>query len=649
MTHSRTTQTLLALAAALALLLVAYLPALQTIPNGSENYYMIDVGETQVVLNKFGTLHATGYPLYVMIGGTLVALLRAFGVDAATAPAVVSLFWGLIALTLIYALAVKLTHRPYLAAGMTVLYGLTRTVWIHNDIAEIYTMTLCLLLLLLIVALWRPPIPGRVFWLALIGGIAVAHHRALIMAAPALIVAVYADLKALLRRRPLLIFALLGLGLLGLLPYAYLYLRAVTGAAWVYGEPGTLQGLIDQFMGREASRFIGLPGSLDALIANVNLVNSVIITDLTVPGVLVGIVGLIIGLTAPRTRRAALVLIISGGAAYLFHALFYSDILSALILAVTLSLAFGWLFLADALLPAIAPAIRSITPSRQRSLTAIASLPLPTERASGGEVVRTSHSRKQPFLIIVLTVIAVAYAGYLYNENAPFITSLTEDPTGLQTITLAQHTPPGATLMLAWGPRYFAVGFARDVLGLLPGMRLVTHKADYRALLQQGPLVTPAYTFYNQPVSWWEKQIGQRVYLHAVAPDLVQIATQPELEVDPNSDQAGVAETAHRVDCMPDTIVLRVAWHAEDHPQRDLSVFVHLLDANGSVIAQDDHSAPVYGWRPLTTWDAEEVVRDVYSLPRLPNAARISYGLYTQHADGSFEDVVEYSLPVECY
>ncbi len=647
MTHSRTTQTLLALAAALALLLVAYLPAIQTIPNGSENYFMIDVGETQVVLNKWGTLHATGYPVYVMIGSTLVALLRAFGVNAATAPAVVSLFWGLLALTLIYALALKLTHRPILAAGVTVLYGLTRTVWIHNDIAEIYTMTLSLLLLLLIIALWRPPITERLYWLALIGGIAVAHHRALIMAAPALIVAVYADLKAMLRQRPLMIFALLGLGLIGLLPYAYLYLRAATGAAWVYGEPGTLQGLIDQFMGREASRFIGMPGSLDALIANVNLVNSVIITDLTIPGVIAGIAGLIVGLTTPRTRRAALVLSVSGGTAYLFHALFYTDILSALILAVTLSLAFGWLFLADALLPTVAPAIRSVTP---RNLTPQPPLHV-VERGStqrGDGEVRRRSSAAAPYLIVILTVIAVAYAGYLYSENAPFITSLTEDPTGLQTIALAQHTPPGATLMLAWGPRYFAVGFARDVLGLLPGMRLVTHKADYKALLQQGPLVTPAYTFYNQPVSWWEDQIGQRIYLHAIAPDLVQITTQPELETNAYPTQSGITETAHRVECAPDAIILRVAWHAEDHPQRDLSVFVHLLDASGSVIAQDDQSAPVYGWRPLTTWDAEEVVRDVYSLPRRPDAARISYGLYTQRADGSFDNVVEYSLPVEC-
>ena len=25
---------------------------------------------------------------------------------------------------------------------MTILFGLTRTMWIHNDIAEVYTMTL---------------------------------------------------------------------------------------------------------------------------------------------------------------------------------------------------------------------------------------------------------------------------------------------------------------------------------------------------------------------------------------------------------------------------------------------------------------------------------------------------------------------------
>jgi len=201
--------------------------------------------------------------------------------------------------------------------------------------------------------------------------------------------------------------------------------------------------------------------------------------------------------------------------------------------------------------------------------------------------------------------------------------------------------------MLAWGPRYFAVGFARDVLGLLPGVRLVDHKADYKSLLADGPLVTADYTFYNQPVSWWQQQIGAPVYLRAIAPNLVQIDTSPELERDPD-EPSGVVEIAHRIDCMMNKLILRVDWHTDQKPTRDLSVFVHLLDGDGNVIAQDDHSAPVYGWRPLTSWVADEVVRDVYTLPDTPDASMISYGLYEQRSDGSFNNVVAYNLPVEC-
>lgn len=642
MAHRHTTLSLLGLGAALAILLVAYLPTLQRIPNGSEHYFMIDVGETQIVLNKWGTLHATGYPLYVMCGSAAVALLRAFGVDAATAPAVVSLLWGILTLTLTYTLALHLTRRPLLAAATIILFGLTRSMWVHNDIAEIYTMTLFFVPLLLAIALWQPPLRGRVFWLAFLGGIAVAHHRALIMLAPALVVAVWGDLSALVRRRPLMLLALLGLGLLGLLPYGYLYMRAQAGGGWVYGDPGTLAGLIDQFTGREASRFIGVPASLDALVANFNLVTSVILTDVTLPGALAGIVGLVVGLLTPRRRRAALAFLLTGVAAYLFHVFFYTDILSALILMVTFSLAFGWLFLADWIVSLVSPA------NRVRAVTRSIPRPITDRDRQLAAVSAVQGNLRLSLVTIPLLLVAVGFAVYQFTVNTPFIKGLTSDTTGLQTISLAQHTPPGSTLMLAWGPRFFAVGFARDVLGLLPGVRLVDHKADYKALLEDGILVTPAYTFYNQPVSWWEDQIGAPVYLRAVAPQLVQIDTQPELEAVSDEATTGVFETAHRIECMSSKIILSVAWHAEQKPERDLSVFVHLLDSAGSVLAQDDHSAPVYGWRPLTSWVPEEVVRDVYVLPRKPDASEVSYGLYEQRADGSFNNVVTYTLPVEC-
>lgn len=611
MTRRHTTRSILGFVLALALLLVAYLPTLQRMPNGSEHYFMIDVGETQIVLNRWGTLHPTGYPLYVMIGSIATAVLRAFGVEAATAPGVVSLGWGVLTLGLIYLLALHITRRPLLASAATLLFGLTRTMWVHNDIAEVYTMTLFFLPLMLLLALWQPPIPGRLFWLALVGGIAASHHRALALAAPALIIAVWGDVKTMLRKRPVMLLVLLGLGLLGLLPYGYMVMRAQQGAAWVYGEPGTLQGLLDQFTAKEAARFIGMPDSFEGLLANINLVNSVLITDVTLPGLLAGIVGLLVGLSTHR--RAALVILVSGLVTYVFHALFYTDVLSPLILATTLSLSFGWLFLADAIL-------------------SLDLMRIPGRLQVAGAL---------------LVLVTAFFAATQYSANQPFITELVTNPTGLKTIALAQHTPPNATLMLAWGPRYFAAGFARDVLGLLPGVRLVDHKANYAALLQQGPLVTASYTFYNQPVSWWQEQIGAPVYLRALAPDLVQIDTSPEL-VPPSGDETGVSELSHRVECMPDKIILRVSWHTVEKPERDLSVFVHLLDANDNVIAQDDQSAPVYGWRPLTGWVENEVVRDVYTLPRDAAAAAVTYGLYEQRADGSFNNVIEYSLPVEC-
>ncbi|HRF93708.1 MAG TPA: hypothetical protein PLZ51_00875, partial [Aggregatilineales bacterium] len=72
-----------------------YAITMQTIPNGSGHYFMIDVGETQLVLNLWGSLHSTGYPLYVMLGNVLTSIMRLVGISPIVAPAIVSLIWGI--------------------------------------------------------------------------------------------------------------------------------------------------------------------------------------------------------------------------------------------------------------------------------------------------------------------------------------------------------------------------------------------------------------------------------------------------------------------------------------------------------------------------------------------------------------------------
>lgn len=247
--------------------------------------------------------------------------------------------------------------------------------------------------------------------------------------------------------------------------------------------------------------------------------------------------------------------------------------------------------------------------------------------------------------MVVLGVIAVLGAGYLVEQNQPFIREMTTNPTGLETISLLQDVPPSATLMLDWGPRYYATAFAHDLWGERPDIKLVTHKADFKQIEQQGVLVTADFTLYNRPISWWKEQIGREIHIWAAGPHLIRISTMMF-----QSDKVAKGINAYQADvvCRPNAILLWIKWTTDVKPDHDLSVYVHLLDKDGAMIAQADEAAPVYGWRPLTSWEAGELVTDVYALPRLPNADSIAYGLYRQLPSGEFQNEYTFSAAVKC-
>lgn len=581
---------------------------LQTVINGSDHPAMIDVGETQIVLNVWGTLHATGYPLYVLKAAALTGLLRGLGIDPVTAPALTSWLWGGLTLGLLLVLMTRLTRHAAIAGVTVAVYGLTRTLWLHHSIAEIYAFTLLIVVALYLLALWDAPLPWRIGWLALLGGIGIAHHRAIAMLIPALLIAAWPDLRPIVRR-PVWLIGAIALGLIGFASYIYLPLRAQAGAAWVYGEPETWAGLWDQFTGREAARFIGGVSSFDGLIANLRLVTGTLIDDfgggvIGLGLIAAGLIGLALAVRAPGSRRAGLAVLVGGLSAYLFHVFAYTDVLAALIQIVTLSLALGWAWLA---------------------LTIARAAP-----------------RLRPLLLIAALAAAIAQIAV----HGPAISALTRDPSAADAIALAEDAPPGSTLMIAWGTRHFAVGFARDVQGRLQDITLVDHKADFAALIDSGPLVTPDYTFFAQPAAWWEAQIGAPITLTAAAPHLIAIGRAPELADALPFTGVGVIEAA--ITCQPQRLRLDLAWGASAVPESDQAVFVHLLDSAGTLIAQADQSAPVYGLRPLTSWRANEIIRDSYALPRPPAGVLIRYGLYEQRPDGSFHNTLEREIPVEC-
>lgn len=68
-------------------------------------------------------------------------------------------------------------------------------------------------------------------------------------------------------------------------------------------------------------------------------------------------------------------------------------------------------------------------------------------------------------------------------------------------------------------------------------------------------------------------------------------------------------------------------WRAERVPDRDYTLFVHVLNAAGELIAQAD-GPPFGGEYPTTLWDAGERVRDSRALALPPGAATLRVGWY---------------------
>jgi hypothetical protein len=259
-----------AVLAAGIIILAVYLTTLQTIPNGSSHPYMIDVGETQVALNVWGTLHATGYPLYTVLGNFFTPLPELLGVNPAAASSLFSVIWTLLALGGFYVLLNRLTGKRLLSAASLLVLALTRSVWIHSVIAEVYTMSLAILIGLWLLVIWKNgwSLERRVQALALLGSIGVAHHRALMFVAPALIFALWPQLRANTRQLPGILLTSIPFVMLGFLQYLYLPLAAHAGSDWVYGNVGTWDGFWFTFWGHEADYLITRPTTLQGWIDN---------------------------------------------------------------------------------------------------------------------------------------------------------------------------------------------------------------------------------------------------------------------------------------------------------------------------------------------------------------------------------------------
>lgn len=75
------------------------------------------------------------------------------------------------------------------------------------------------------------------------------------------------------------------------------------------------------------------------------------------------------------------------------------------------------------------------------------------------------------------------------------------------------------------------------------------------------------------------------------------------------------------------TLALSLFWQAEKQASRPYTVFIHLVDNNGQIIAQQDNW-PVQGSWPPTCWQKGQPIQDTYQLTIPPETPPGTYQLY---------------------
>jgi hypothetical protein len=611
----------------LAVLLTIYSGTLQRDVNSSDNGYTLDVGEIQVALNLWGTIHYTGYPLFTLLGSLLTHILRLVGLSPAAAASAVAMGWSLAGLAALYLLLVRLTKGERgLAALLVLTLGLVETVWVHSVVIEVYSFSSFVVSLSLLLALdlgerWSD---RQWWWLVLLLGVGAQHHRLLLALVPVTLLMIW---PRLWERRPRwLLFGVKSLVVfvLPFLAYLYLPLRAFQGARWVYGQPGTWDGFWAQFTGEEVTPYVlGWPKGLPAWLDNGRFLIEQMQQQIPIMIALAGLGGLIWLVVRRDSRMRGLAFLVGAGAFQAFVLAFPKGVWAPAVLmpaVVFLALGLAWV---------LGSLAKRVTAARWV--------------AWGG-----------------LLILAV----WLFRANLPSVLSLTRDGRGrevVQTLEPLSHAElPGGEpiVVLPWGGDYFAAAYGLYVTGELDGFGLVDHRAPlWRLAQEEGKLLTLVSHLGYWPLDWWTDLFGEAHYSSA-APGVAMVSRQVLYADVPADVGFDLGNGVHVRDARltwygDDRLQVTVFWEAAEEVDADYRVAIHLVsqdppEGGHHILAQADAVNPVGGWYPVTLWELGEVVRDDYALDVVPGVSPVAVriAMYRVGDSGTFVNTEWLSLAI---
>lgn len=167
---------------------------------------------------------------------------------------------------------------------------------------------------------------------------------------------------------------------------------------------------------------------------------------------------------------------------------------------------------------------------------------------------------------------------------------------------------------------------AEELISVTMPLSIQTEAIPSRGILQVGLLTEDGAWQQATNATGWELGRLPTITTVKIAPRQPLLAA-PQNRVDaPFGDQIALyGYDWHRED---DTLIVRLYWQAMQSPTADYTRFIHLLDADGNLVWQDDRQ-PHDGLYPTSIWETGEFVEDVIVIPFSTETQHIAVGLYT--------------------
>ncbi|MFN8443840.1 MAG: DUF2723 domain-containing protein [Caldilineaceae bacterium] len=616
-----------------------------------------DSGEFQFAAWRLGLAHATGYPLYLIMGWLWQHLLALVRIEPATALNALSSIFAAGTIALFYRLLVdwlpgSLLLRRMVALLATLFFGLNPTFWSQALIAEVYTLQAFLIVLLLqrakSVRAWeggrfeiglshyKDLRLGQLILLAFLVGLALTHQATTVFLIPGLLLAIGWLVPGWWRNWRVWMGGGVAL-LLPLLLYFYVPLRSsVSASPWYHLRLGNetislygtgWQGFLNFVSGRSIS--VGFR-DITGAVANLSQAWTLWQIHFGWTGLLLMVLGLI---TLFRQRNWPILTLTLPFALILqLFNLFYAigDILVyyiPLYLVGTIWMAFG------------AAGIGGWGSGGEGE----------GEQRKNNNATRSDPGRRTSFsagLLVIVVLFVLPLQEYQRYQPVLDQSSATLARSSWQAILTAK--PPANAILVSDNrneivPLYYlqhVENFATSLTALFP---LITPDQRFADI---GATVTTALES-GQPVYLIKPMPGleTRFDLEAANPPLVKVvgdAATQEAQIAVNQSLGGLTLLGYDWNAGSGGVQITLHWQVNERLANKYTTTVQLFDAAGEKIAQDD-APPGGDFYPTQLWKPGERLLDrhVLSLPADKKAVKLLVGMYTG------QDSTQLGIPIE--